>query len=195
MMRNRLLAAAKSARAWAAGALKKQPETPDLRVLSTDSALKIIYFMMAADGLVFYSEEEKFDAIGREIDPSFAGRREEIVRACRKQLEKAAEADSYAAVIQEGVEASLLASKPGKDSFITPKLLVWDLLTVAFSEESYDEDERDLLTYIVRRTDVDEAVFHELETLVEALMEAETADGPAARKDEILARVQELIAK
>lgn len=194
-MRNRLLEAAKTARTWAAGALKKQPETPDLRVLSTESALKIIYFMMVADGLVFYSEEEKFDAIGREIDPSFAGHREKIVRACRKQLEKTAEADSYAEVIQEGVEAALLASKPGKDSFITPNLLIWDLLTVAFSEESYDADERELLAYIVRRTAVDEAVFHEMETLVESLMETETADGTAGRKEEILARVQELIAK
>ena len=47
------------------------------------------------------------------------------------------------------------------DTYITPKLLVWDLLTIAYSDESYDETERKLLKYIVRKLQIDKAVFLE----------------------------------
>ena len=51
--------------------------------------------------------------------------------------------------------------------------MVWDLLTVAYSDEQYDEAERKLLKYIVRKTNIDKAVFLEMESSILTLMDIE----------------------
>lgn len=52
-------------------------------------------------------------------------------------------------------------------------MLVWDLLTIAYSDENYDETERKLLKYVVRKTDIDKAVFLEMENSILTLMDVE----------------------
>ena len=76
-------------------------------------------------------------------------------------------------VLQDGVEDAILSSNVVADTFITPKLLVWDLLTIAYSDESYDERERKLLKYIVRKLGVDKAVFLEMESSMLTILDIE----------------------
>ena len=142
-------------------------------IISTKSAIKIIYYLMAADGEIFHSEEEKFDSIGKELDPEFADHKDQIVKECQAQLDKAIDPGDYYDVLQDGVEDALIYSKHTEDSFITPKLLLWDLLTVAYSDESYDDVERKLIKYIVRKTNVDKAVFLEMESSILTLLDVE----------------------
>ena len=152
---------------------KENSEVLEIKIVSTRSALKIIYYLMAADGEVFHSEEEKFDAIGKELDPDFEKNKEQIVKECQAQLDKVMEPDDYYDVLQDGVEDALILSRQTADTFITPKLLVWDLLTVAYSDESYDEAEKKLIKYIVRKTNIDKAVFMEMESSILTLMDIE----------------------
>ncbi len=152
---------------------KDDSEVLEIKAISTRSALKIIYYLMAVDGEIFHSEEEKFDSIGKELDPDFAQNKDQIVKECQAQLDKVIEAEDFYDVLQDGVEDALLMSRQTADSFITPKLLVWDLLTVAYSDESYDESERKLIKYIVRKTNIDKAVFLEMESSLLTLMDIE----------------------
>ena len=152
---------------------KEDSEVLEIKIISTRSALKIIYYLMAADGEVFHSEEEKFDSIGKELDPNFANNKEQIIKECQAQLDKVMEPDDYYDVLQDGVEDALILSRQTADTFITPKLLVWDLLTVAYSDESYDEAERKLIKYIVRKTNIDKAVFMEMESSILTLRDIE----------------------
>ena len=145
----------------------------EIKIISTRCALKIVYYLMAADGEIFHSEEEKFDSIGKELDPDFAKNKEQIVKECQAQLDKVMEPDDFYDVLQDGVEDALLASRQTADSFITPKLLVWNLLTIAYSDEHYDETERKLIKYIVRKTNIDKAVFLEMESSILTLMDIE----------------------
>ena len=50
---------------------------------------------------------------------------------------------------------------------------MWDLLTIAYSDESYDERERKLLKYIVRKLGVDKAVFLEMESSMLTILDIE----------------------
>ena len=150
-----------------------KPEVIKINSVSTKNALKIIYYLMAADGQVFHSEEEKFDSIGKEIDPEFADHKEQIIKECQAQLDKVIDPGDYYDVLQDGIEDALLTSRQTADTFITPKLLVWDLLTVAYSDENYDETERKLIKYIVRKTDIDKALFLEMESSILTLMDIE----------------------
>lgn len=167
---------------------------------------------MAADGQVFHSEEKKYDAIGVELDPEFAKHKEQIVKECQAQLDKVIDPDDYYEVLQEGIEDALVSSRNTEDSFITPKLLVWDLLTIAYSDEEYHETERRLLKYIVRKLNIDKAIFLELENSILTLLDLEkelewikTTDRPyltieamvneiADRKNVIFESVKDLIA-
>ena len=186
-------------------------ETLSVKAISTRSAIKVIYYLMAADGEIFHSEEEKFDAIGLELDPEFLEIKEKIITECQSQLDKVIDVEDYYDVLQDGVEDALLLSKQTEDTFITPKLLVWDLLTVAYSDESYDDVERKLLKYVVRKLDIDKAVFLEMESSIQTLIDIEneiswikTTDKPyltieamvnelADRKNVIFESVKDLI--
>lgn len=128
---------------------------------------------MAVDGEIFHSEEEKFDSIGKELDPQFAEHKEQIIKECQSQLDKVIDPEDFYDTLQDGVEYALMHSKATADTFITPKLLVWNLLTVAYSDESYDEAERRLLKYIVRKTGIDKAVFLEMESSILTMMDIE----------------------
>ena len=151
----------------------EQEDIITVSAISTKSAIKIIYYMMAADGQIFHDEEEKFDAIGQELDPNFKEHKEQIVGECQAQLNKVIDPEDYYDTLQDGVEDALIRSRQTADTFITPKLLVWDLLTIAYSDESYDEAERKLLKYIVRKTNIDKTVFLEMESSILTLMDIE----------------------
>lgn len=146
-----------------------------ISVISTKEAIKIIYYLMAADGEIYHCEEEKFDSIGAELDPLFADNKELIVGECKAQLEKLIDDGDYYDVIQDGIEDAILTSLDPNTygSVISTKLLVWDLLTIAYSDEQYNETERKLIKYIVRKFNIDKAVFLEMESSILTLLDIE----------------------
>ncbi len=145
----------------------------EVKAISTKNAIKIIYYLMAADGEIFHSEEEKFDAIGAELDPDFSGNKEQIVKECKTQMDKVIDPEDYCDVLQEGIELALSSSSRTEAAFITPKLLVWDLLTIAYSDGNYDMSERRLLKYVVRKLNIDKAIFLEMESSILTLIDLE----------------------
>lgn len=137
--------------------------------LSTYSALKIIYYLMAVDGGISPEEETLFREIGTALDKSFQFTSRVIEEDCVFQLEKANSSEDYRSVILEGVDNAIASSVPTEDSFITPKLLIWDLLTVSYSDQQYSEPERDLIKAIAQKLDIDEVTLLELESSLQTL--------------------------
>lgn len=137
--------------------------------LSTHSALKIIYYLMAVDGGISPEEETLFREIGTALDKNFQFTSRVIEEDCVYQLEKANSSEDYRSMILEGVDNAIASSVPTEDSFITPKLLIWDLLTVSYSDEQYSEPERDLIKAIAQKLDIDEATLLELESSLQTL--------------------------
>lgn len=148
-------------------------EPPVISAVSGRNALKVIYFLMAADGEIYHGEEEKFDEIGKALLPDYSSVKESIIKECRSDMEKVIDPEDHYDVIQDCAENALLFSEQSGDAVITPKLLVWNLLAVAYSDESYDDTERRLLKYIVRKLNVDKAVFLEMESSILTLMDIE----------------------
>ena len=152
---------------------QSKPGEPPVTNISVYNALKVIYFLMAADGHVYHDEEEKFDAIASSLDPEFAAHKEQLVGECQSFMENITDTDDLYGVLQDGMEESLISPDNNNDSFVTPKLLVWDLLGIAYSDEKYDEAERRLIEYVVWKLDVDKAVFAEMESTYITLTELE----------------------
>ena len=152
---------------------EKRSESFEMVSVSTKSAIKIIYFLMAADGEIKAGEVEKFESICSAFDPEFDKTRMQIVFECEQQLSKATDSENRYVVLQEGVKNALFSSAKTEDTFITPKLLVWNLLAIAFSDERYHEIERNLIQYIVERLNIDKAVFLEMESSILTLADLE----------------------
>ena len=142
-------------------------------VISVRNAVKVIYFLMAVDGEVYHGEEEKFDAIGADLISDFGTVKASILDECQAEMEKMIDPEAYYDVIQDCVEAALLAPAKSEEVTISPKLLVWDLLTVAYSDENYNDTERRLLKYIVRKLNLDKASFLEMESSILTMMDIE----------------------
>ena len=149
--------------------------SPTLTVtsISTRTAIKIIYFLMAADGEIYHNEEEKFDLIGRELDPDFSNSKEQIIKECQAALDKVIDPEDHYDALQDGAEEALLSSQNAEEAAISPKHLVWDLLSVAYSDEKYNDAERRFLKFIVRKLNIDKAVFLEMESSMLTLMDIE----------------------
>lgn len=145
----------------------------DFSVISTKSALKIIYFLMAADGEIFHGEEEKFDAIGKELAPDFEQMKDDIISECKADIELVKHKESYIAALRSGIDNAVLNSHRTEDTFITPKLLVWNLLTVAYSDESYNEIEQDLINYIVEKFNMDKSIYLEMQSSILTVFDLE----------------------
>ena len=145
----------------------------EITAISIQSALQIIYYMMNADGSISNDEEEKFDTIGRELDPLFSTVKAQIVSSCRHQMENLIDPEDRYEAVQDGVREAIITGTNTQEKAITPKLLVWDLLTLAYSDGGYDENERRLLKFIVRRLNVDKTVFLEMESSYLTLVDLE----------------------
>ena len=160
-------------------ATKKKPErtenVPDgaVRVLSTESAIKIIYYLISVDGVINDAELEKFNEICLNLDPKFEEYRDALITSCKQELDKQIDEEDYYDILQDAVENAIQKSKPRQDSFITPKLLLWDWLTIAHSDDTYNEEERKLMKYLAHRINVDIAVFLELESSMLTIMDIE----------------------
>ena len=154
---------------------KAEEDTGSLEAIriSNRNAMKVYYYLMAADGHITLDEEEKFNDIGLETDPYFMEHKNLIVKECQIQLDKVLDPEDFFDALKEGVEDALKPSKMLEESFVIPKLLVWNMLTIAYSDDDYDETERKLIKYVVRKLDIDKAVFLELENSILTLMDLE----------------------
>lgn len=147
----------------------------DIVKISKEDAIKIIYYLMAVDGKICQAEEAKFDAIANELDASFGNYKNKIISECQTQLEKVIDPEEYYDVIQEGVCNAIDNSGSPSTSFdfysskVSNRVVVWNLLTIAFSDGKYTNEERKLLKYVVRRMNVDKSIFLEMENTIKAL--------------------------
>lgn len=144
-----------------------------IRNLTVKNAIKIIYYLMAVDGNIFHCEEEKFDSICEELDKDGQVDKDSIITECKQQLDKIMDDDDYYDVVQDGVEEAVLSPDNTETSPVHSKLILWDLLTIAYSDENYDESERKLIKYYVRKMNISKTVFLEMESTILTLMDLE----------------------
>jgi len=143
----------------------------DVKALSVRCVMKIIYYMMSVDGEVLHNEEEKYDEIGRELDPDYDKKKELIVSACKSQLQKGIDPEDYYETVQDGVEEAIREGANVKSAIVAPKVLLWDLMIIAYSDGHYDEKERKLLKYTARKLNIDKSIFLEMESSFLAIMD------------------------
>lgn len=139
-----------------------------MKVYSTRNAMKAFYFLTAIDGDIDNIELQRFYEIGNQLDGEhFDSYKDELVIECQKQL-SAKDADAeYYDVLQEAVDAILCESNCEDSIVITPRLLLWNLLAVAFSNNNYDKSEKRIIAHVARISGVDKSILLEMEQYIE----------------------------
>ncbi len=148
-------------------------EATGVMAIAPQNAVKVFYYLMASDKKVTPDEEEKFNLIGQAMDLSFAEHKEALVRECEEQMEKTIDAEDYHDVIRDGVEKALSGEQQSRNGFVTSNLLLWDLLTIAYGDGEYGEEERKLLKYVVRKLNIARDIFLEMESSILAVSDIE----------------------
>ncbi len=59
-----------------------------VKAVSPVNAVKIFYYLMAADGNIGNSEIDRFELVGKELDQDFSEHKEHIEKVCKEQLDK-----------------------------------------------------------------------------------------------------------
>ena len=134
------------------------------------NAVQIIYYLMSADGFVSPEEEEKFALICKEVKISDSDRTE-CVRQCKSKLGEAIDDEDTADIITENTVKLLSIDEFDfcyEDDRVPPKLFLWDLLTVAYSDGEYSSSEKKLIKRIVRELEIDKSVYLEMDNTIKA---------------------------
>ena len=155
----------------------EENEREDEKLLPED-ALKIIYLLMLSDKAVSDEENARFDHVVSELDVENSCDKTAIVDNCCA-IVASSNSDDYLDFITDGIQDALHHSRLSGKGTIDKKLLLWDLLAVAYSDGEYSESEKAVLRVINRRMEIDPSIILEMETAVS------TIDALARQEDEL----------
>ncbi len=136
------------------------------RVISKNGALKAFYYLMAVDGDASV-ELERFDEIGSEfMKEEFSDNRQPIIDDCETQINTASIGDDRYDIIQEGLDKALNETTSNVEDGVMPRLLIWDMLSIAYFDDNYTDAEKRLIAHVARILEVEKDVLIEMEHLM-----------------------------
>lgn len=162
-------------------------------VIEKKSAIKAFYYLMAVDGDVSDIEIDKLNEIGNEIDSEYYNEyRESVISECLAQIDTADD-DEYYDVIQEGLDDALLCIAEDQSQGIALRLLVWDMLVMAFVNDEYSYEERRLIKHVVRVAKMDKSIFLEMEQLLKTAVSVDKEKERISTSDKTYAEVRPIV--
>lgn len=139
-----------------------------MKLIKKQSALKILYYMMAADGIITDTERSTFDELGRLIDDRYDSYRTDILWQCRNIALTTPEGDPVFALLNNVSRELADVSDVMTEDMIPGRLLVWNMLAIALCDKDYAEGERRLIDEARRKLDLDEKDFLKMERTMQA---------------------------
>ena len=146
-----------------------------MQFITKESAFKIFYYIIFSDGVITPEEIEKLDEIGSQIfEAAYSNVRENLLAECRTKIEviKYYPEDSFD-IISENIENALNETTEDPEKGLPKRLLIWNLLLIAHSDGSFEQNERKLLRKINRRLDIGDSVLFEMEQYISTVLTIE----------------------
>lgn len=182
--------------------------------MEVKDALKIMYYIMSSDGksenlelqpmvhrvvLQFFKsaigetdnrvidevigmdEEEMFEPFDSEADDAMI--------ECKKQIDKSFDDSDYIEVLKEGI-SDCLADNDDDDSLT---FIVFFALYAAYADGECSEKKKDLLRFVFRKSNIEKAVFLEMEDGVKTLIDCQVKKVQAENSDRPYKEVKAVI--
>lgn len=163
-----------------------------------NDAVRLAYYLMAVDGYISEYEEEYFEEVAKGFGVTDTDVLEEtredveeileltsnlkiiynlIERSVSKLIERIKNKENYNSydITTEynlsiyDIEDSTSTEEFLSVNYITPNILLWNLMTMAIKDLDYSENERMLIKYIAGKLNVDETVLVEMDNSIRAL--------------------------
>ena len=167
-------------------------QTEQESVIPIRDSLRLLYCMIIVDGVVSDEETARFCEIGQELDPEFSSYQETIIEEGTLLMKSSfADNDEYYDNVHDLASEILKSADTLKENGVRGKLLLWDLLTVAYSEGEFSLNEKRLLRLITKRFGVDSSVLLEMEHTLRTLMAIENEENWLRNSDRSYAVVEE----
>lgn len=151
-------------------AVKKKEEVHGL--ITAAGALKLMYMVVAADGKIEEEEVAQFRKIGEEFAMDSVEQQTEVIAECTA-LVKNLDTENYGEELNDAVRDVIQETLDVPEATIPVKLLLWDLLVIAQSDNRYQEGEERLIRYIARHLNVDKSIIPEMEQSLQAMVAVE----------------------
>ena len=142
------------------------------------AAIQIYYYLIAADGEISEQELECFLEIAKETDPLFDQYKDALMQECKNQVGKIGGQEKRYDVLKEGIDLvhhdqrrDILRGSAGKAGEIDANRFIWNMLSIAMSDEKYADEECEMIQYVVEKFELDAAVFLELENAMKAIVD------------------------
>lgn len=154
------------------------------------AAIQIYYYLIVADGEISEQEMESFLEIAKETDPLFDQYKEQLIEECKTQVGKITEEEKRCAVLKEGIDlvcqdqlSEILKGLESKSGHINVNMFIWNMLSIAMSDGTYADKERELIQYVVERFELDKVAFLELENAMKAIQDIDQSIAWMVHKD------------
>lgn len=129
---------------------------------------------MAIDGNITENEKDKLIQIGKEIDNTkFDEYYEELVEECEEKLVAAHGEDEFYDIVQECLDKELLNVIEDAEQGVCSRLIIWDLLAIAYGDDDFSKDEKRIIAHVARNIDVDKSILLEMEQSFACIMDIE----------------------
>ena len=165
-----------------------------MKIIERKSAMKAFYYLIAVDGEINDDKLNKFLEIGHEIDgEAFDEYKEVITDECGAYLKTATGDDDFYDIIQEGIDEELQRESNDISEGIPARLLVWDMLAIAFSNDEYSDTERRIISHVVRTAGMDKSVFLEMEQLIKTAASVNRENAWIQTSDKPYAKIRPIV--
>ena len=153
--------------------------SPDFTAgLPVRHALSLFYYLMAADGELHDDEMEKFDAIYEGLDGPEYINQKVLVHKCQSRL------DTYSGPTEPIMRAISCADRilysptyfDLQEMLVPPKLLVWDLLAIAYSDGGCPDSERSFINHVANAVGVEDELLLEMENYMLTILDLEVEE-------------------
>lgn len=135
-------------------------------MVSKESALKAFYYLMAVDD-VTAGERSSFHEVGIALlGEVFCDVEASIISECDSVLDNIGTDEERYDVIQEALDFALSQKTEEYKNGIAPRLLLWNMLTLSYSDSDYSKEEDRLIRHVTRILQIDKSVFVEMKQLI-----------------------------
>lgn len=163
-------------------------------IIQKKSAVSVFYGLIAVDGEVGEEELQKLDELGHGLDPEgYEAYRDEVIAAWQAQQEKMIDDEDYYDVIAEGVQEALHDALDDPEKGMPSRLLLWDLLTLAFINDDYADVQRRLIKHVARIAGINASVFLEMEQLMQTYISVEKERALIRKSERPYAEIEPIV--
>ena len=127
----------------------------------------LYYLYMMCDGEVSYSEEKVFNKICNDLKIEKKDV-EEVITDCRVLAPDPESA--FSVIVREKIEENVINQWFGISNKSERARIIWNLLNLGYADTRFSENEKKIVSYIVRKWNIDDNVYQEMVDTSETML-------------------------